>query len=278
MESPMTSRFALPLLALLLLALPAAAQDPVAAAIKSTLERHAAIVVPIRVRVRVEIQGRRQEVDNRILGTIVDPRGLVMAARDAVDPTPPDPRMRDQIKIIPLALEVLLDEGKTVRPARIVHSDPALGIAFLQIESAGGKPLPALDFKATAAPEVGQRLFGPARLDAGFGHAPFVSIKRVTGRIKKPREAWLTAGEGVPGLPSFNAAGALVGIHVPVTPATPPKGPGARGDGTRTFLIEPAAVTPALGKARASAAALREARGEGEAKPAPKKSNEGGDK
>lgn len=272
----MLPRLTLVLLAFALLAsAPVGAQDDVAAAIKTTLERHAAVVVPIQIKVAVEIQGRRQEVDNRILGTLVDANGLVMAARDAVDPTPTDPRMRDQIKITPLLLQVLLDEGKTPLPARIVHSDPTLGLAFLQIDMPKkAKALPHLNLEATTKASLGQRLYGPARLDAGFGHAPFVSMKRITGRIKTPREAWLTAGEGVPGLPSFAADGKLVGVHIPVTPPSPPSGPSGRSDGTRTFLVDATALKGPLKAARISAAALREAQADTDADTPAKKKDE----
>jgi hypothetical protein len=247
------------LLASCLLHLPLLAQDEVATAIQRTLERHAATVVPIDVKVSVEIQGRVQEMDNQILGTVVDSTGLVIAAKGAIAPEPPDPRMREQIKIRPVSIHLVFDGGKTRRLARIAHEDSALSLVFLQIEDTKGLKLSGLDMSQVAAPKLGDRIYGPARLDAGFGHAPFVSLKRVTGQITQPRKAWLTAGEGVPGLPSFNAAGQLVGMHIPLTPPVAPRDLASGGDGTRTFLVAPSALSAALKTARASAAALRAA-------------------
>ena len=259
-------------LAPLLLAGAALAQDP--AQLKQLLEEKGRSIVVLKLVLKTEIQfmGQSQDQEQKLTipGVLVNDKGLVMLSNSAVSAN----RMKEmfggdegeqkfEVQVTPVSIKVVLEGEEKEHDAFLAASDARLDLAFVQVEGLGDRKVQPVDFGAQTALDVGQQVLSISRLGEGFDYAPQLALGRVTGRIKKPRAAWLTsgAGEGV-GLPAFDLQGKVVGAFTLLTSGIRGDDEGGMGLGLgqgmsgpfQTVLLPASAVKTVIDQAAARAA------------------------
>ncbi len=191
--------------------------DELAAGLKALVESKSPSVVTVRVVTKTEIRfgPQSQESENRtaVQGVVVDKDGLVLISNTTFNPPMPGGAQGLEIKVTPVEFGVIFGNEEKEYPARLVAKDSKVQIAFLQIDDLEGKEIAPIDFSKGAKPAVGSRVASVSRLGKGFDYAPFFSLGRIAAAVKKPRRAWLTAGNvGGPGSVVFSPEGQVVGV------------------------------------------------------------------
>ena len=208
----------------LLTAVPAAA-EPVDGPEAQLIASKGASVVSVAfvLQMRIDIGGRIQERErnSRTQGLVVGTNGLIMVPSQVLNPTvslrrPGRRRARaTNVKADSVAtnIRVTFPGDEKEYPAIVGATDSKTGLAFLLIDELGtAKPQP-LDVSTSAAPRIGQTLFGVGRLGQTFDHAPICQRTRVIGKVTKPRTMWvLEDSNRFIGKPLFAADGAVAGI------------------------------------------------------------------
>lgn len=273
----MTARLA-PALALALGFLSAArAQDP--AQLKPLLEDKARSIVVVKLVLKVELQfmGQTQDQEQKqnVPGVLVNKSGLVMITNSAVSAS----RMKEmfggedegehkfEVNVTPLSIKVVIEGEEKEHDAFLAASDARLDLAFVQIEGLGERALAPVEFGEDAPIEVGQVVVGVGRLGEGFDYAPRLELGRVSGRIKKPRPAWLVSGGGeAVGLPVFDLSGKAVGAFTLLSSGVREEGGGGlmggggSGGGFQVALVPASAVKGVIEQAQKRAAEVAEER------------------
>ncbi len=229
-------------------------------------------------------QSQSSESRTEVQGVVVDEGGLVMISNATFDTS----SMKDllsgagqggvDIKITPTEFKVVIEQEEEEHEAFLAATDTKLGLAFVQIADLGDRKLAAVSFEGGADLAVGQRLLAVGRLKKGYDYAPYVVSAHVTGKIGKPRTAWLVDGDMAgAALPAFTEAGALVGIVGDVQAASEEDGGGDRegrmlrrllGRMNRaepaapSFLLPPGPVKASIEAAKKQAADLAKERAE----------------
>ncbi|MEZ5313399.1 MAG: serine protease [Thermoanaerobaculia bacterium] len=192
------------------------------------VERLAPAIVGVRVVLKTEFNSgestQDQESTLEARGVLVNDRGLVMlwnsqlsASRlvDALETMGDGGQFR--LKMTPTDFRITLPGDPTEHPAFLAAADTDLDLAFLQIEAPPERPLPAIDFARSREPEIGQTVFAVSRLSPGFDRAPFYESSEITGRLDKPRRAWLVdLSSDFLGLPAFDDEGRPLGVLVTI--------------------------------------------------------------
>jgi hypothetical protein len=163
-------------------------------------------------------EGDARESRFEVPGAVVDAGGLVMTS---IIPFAPERLMKSfmpagkmpQVKTSASDIKVLVDQDDKEHDAFLAATDSNLGVAFLQIESLGGRKLKAVDFSQSASPAVGDLVAAVTRLGKGYDAMPYFETARISGEIGKPRKAWLTdRGLSTLGLPVYSTAGRVLGV------------------------------------------------------------------
>lgn len=255
-----------------------------AAELRALVERYAPAVVAVKAVVKLEVQmggqGRDQEQTLDLLGTVVDPSGLVMISNAQISSA----RLREMMTALGMADEgfdftmtptdfkVFFAGDLQGRPALLAAADTQLDLAFLQLVDPGETPLPAVDLTAAVEPEIGQEVVGVSRLNPSFDYAPYFEQARISGEVRKPRPSWILDGQfATLGLVAFTPAGKPVGVVSTVVSAVAGNGSGAGGGfggiiaslGPRktigpvgVFLLPAAPVAKAIERSKERAAEL----------------------
>lgn len=230
--------------AALVLAVPARAADapPAGADLESLGEAVAPAIVSLKV---VYTWGSGEEEDTWWShAAVVDPSGLLVVGVA----TDSDGRLK--IK----SVHVLFGSDPKEWPAVLVAKDTQLGISWIQVLGLEGRTLPHVDLAKgladrSAAPRLGEPLFGVTRLGRGFDYAPSVRRLYFTSRIESPRRMWDFTGDfGEAGLPVFDLAGRPVALLAEQASAE-----GADEDGgqsSETFALPLDVVSKSLEMAR----------------------------
>ena len=194
---------------------------------RQVFQKHKDAVVWVSAVVKIELTlaGRTQTPPERklqVLGTVIDPSGLVVVAFSAVDP---GAAMQDRTVNVPgvgpakmsvktehSEVKIQLYDGTEV-PARIVLKDPDWDVAFVLPD----KPEPKLSAQAVAmtrAPKlrVLDDLVCLGRMSNSLDQAPVMSVNEVAGIVTKPRTCIL--GSRAIGSPVFALDGTAVGVTV----------------------------------------------------------------
>ena len=192
------------------------------------LERLAPSIVSVKVVLKTEFNmgesTQDQESTLEARGAIVGENGLIMlwnsqlsASRLMEAVSQMNEGSGFQLKMTPTDFRVTLP-GETIEHAAfLAAADSDLDLAFLQLEKPPAKKLPAISFAGGRALDIGDPVFGVARLSPGFDRAPFLATARIAGRLEKPRRAWiLDASADLLGLPVFDLQGNAVGVVVTV--------------------------------------------------------------
>lgn len=197
----MTSRYLTMLGAMLLLMAPGSQAEESTLSQEALLNQLAQTLVPVEVvlesRYSYGGQGDKQESRMDIMGTVVDPSGLILISNSSISAS----RFkqisavygRDQqfdFEITPRSFEVLLPGAVERVPAVLVASDSTLDLAFLLLEKPP-EDLVALDFSRAPEQTIGTPVVSLSRLGGGFDFAPNLHYSRVSGQLKKPLPAWI---------------------------------------------------------------------------------------
>lgn len=206
----------------LFLAGAALAQEP--AQLKQVLEDKGRSIVVLKLVLKTEIQfmGQSQDQEQKVTipGVVVNDKGLVMLTNSAVSANRikemfgGDEENKIEVQITPVSIKAVLEGEEKEYDAFLAASDARLDLAFVQLEGLGEQKVHPVQFAADATLDVGQQVLSISRLGEGFDYALQLEVGRISGRIKKPRIAWLTsgAGEGV-GLPAFDVTGRAIGAY-----------------------------------------------------------------
>lgn len=204
----------------LLLALPVPADE--GSGMPEVLAQVAPSIATVKVVTQTDVTmgGQSQSTESRaeVQGVVVDETGLVMISNATFDTS----AMKDilsasgqgaDMKITPTEFKVVIEQEEKEYEAFLAATDTKLGLAFVQIVDLGDRKLVAVSFDGAADLAVGQRLLAVGRLKKGYDYAPYVVQAKVTGKIAKPRTAWLVDGDMAgAGVPAFTAEGLVAGI------------------------------------------------------------------
>ncbi|MEM7166950.1 MAG: serine protease [Planctomycetota bacterium] len=222
---------ALALLLTVALSSPAAA-DETGAQLAQLLDKTAGSIVTVKVVVKTEIAMMGQSEESRLdlKGVVVDASGLVMISNADISAD----RMASMlggmgggggmdpgIKITPSDFKVVFGNEEKEYEGFLVAKDTELDLAFVAVKDLGDRKLTGISFETDAKPQVGQQVVGISRTPKGFDYAPYFATGRVSGKIKKPRKAWMVDGNiSTYGLPVFTMEGKVLGVLITLTPPT----------------------------------------------------------
>ncbi len=202
------------------------------------LSKHAASVVRVSFVMKSSYQGQEQSQESSTTGVVVDPRGLILVPRMAVEPTFPgmdklSSEQKASFKLESRDFRVRFDGEDTPMEAEALSSDPDLGIAWLRLKPAKSAepslpneeakanavskpaalapPYPAIDLSNDAEAAPGQAYYVIERLEDRFGGAPIISWGVLVGEVNVPRKAHMATG--AIGL-GFSAEGKVLGFVV----------------------------------------------------------------
>ncbi len=205
----------------LLVALPSFADE--GSGMPELLARVAPGIATVKVVTQTDVTmgGQSQSTESRteVQGVVVDETGLVMISNATFDTS----GMKDllsasgqggvDMKVTPTEFKVVIEQEEKEYEGFLAATDTKLGLAFVQIVDLGDRSLVAVSFDGAAELGVGQRLLAVGRLKKGYDYAPYVVQAKVTGKIAKPRTAWLVDGDMAgAALPAFTADGQVAGI------------------------------------------------------------------
>jgi len=173
--------------------------------------------------VPMNIPDQERTVD--LLGTIIDPSGLVVVSHSQLDPSRELSDRQINTRNGPVNLEatvslkeirVTMADGTEI-PAEQVMKDQHLDLSFLRIKTASkeaeGVDIRAIDLSEHAAVDVSDEVITLSRTPEVLSRVPSVAIGQVTSIVKRPRTFFRVTGD-VLGCPTFTVDGKLVGISV----------------------------------------------------------------
>ncbi len=198
--------------------------DDEAAQLSSLLSKQAPAIVTVKASLKSSMKGadssgQDSESPITMQGVVVKADGLVMISNLALSPTRAMELMgrgggdKLDIKITATNIKVIFADDEKEYDAFLAATDTNLDLAFVKIESAGGKTFTALDFTNPGTATIGQKVVGLTRLSKGYDFAPYYQTARISGAITKPRSAMMLDG-GISGfgLPIFALTGEPVGV------------------------------------------------------------------
>jgi S1-C subfamily serine protease len=224
-----------------MLAAPAGAQeDAKKPDWKALLKEKSDSVVAIKFVIQIKVMMGGQvvqdaEQNQELRGTLINDKGLVMAANSNFFPRVP-PNARFQLEVgQPQNLKILFGNEEKEYDAQIVAKDTKLDLIFVQIMELGDRKISHIGLAGELEPEIGQELFTTTRLPRGFDNAPVLGRVLVTGEVEKPRRMWSMSGTiAGPGMPVFNFAGEAIGV---ISNQEASAGVGAGGQQSRPFIL-----------------------------------------
>jgi hypothetical protein len=171
----------------------------------------------------LNIPDQERTVD--LLGTIIDPSGLVVVSHSQLDPsgdlnnrqvnTPGGPVNLDATVVLK-EIRVTLADGTEI-PADQVMKDQDLDLSFLRIKTeskeAQGTTIRAIDLRQGATPGISDDALTLSRTPEVLSRVPSVVVGQVTSIVKRPRTFIRVTGD-VLGCPTFTVDGRVMGISV----------------------------------------------------------------
>jgi S1-C subfamily serine protease len=212
------------LMALLLVAAPAAAQEQRAAMREIAKKWQNAIVnVRVSLKVRMSVGGREvQSTDDTVeaVATVIDPDGLTVMSLSSLDPGAMMSRLMgsastgdQKMSIVsePTDVRIRLADGKEL-PASIVLRDQDLDLAFIRPTAKPATALTAISLADAGTPSVLDELVVLGRLGRVGGWVPSSILYSVAAIMEKPRTFFVLNGPVGTGMPAFQANGKIVGV------------------------------------------------------------------
>lgn len=185
----------------------------------------------------INIPDQERTVD--LLGTVIDPSGLVVVSHSQLDPSrelshreinTPNGRVSLEATVILKEVRVTLADGTEI-PAEQVMKDEHLDLSFIRIKmdskEAEGVVIQAIDLNNQAAPGISEEVITLSRTGELLSRVPSVAIGQVTSVMVRPRKFYRVTGN-VLGCPTFAVDGHVVGVGVRRT---------MKGKGAATVLL-----------------------------------------
>lgn len=204
--------------------------------------------------------GEKQEIQQEALGTIVDKSGIVLVPTSSLDPGERMSMMfGDDAKVESsiTSLKVVIGDDNKELVGTVVAKDAKLGFSFVKIADLGDRQLDVLSFDQKAEVAIGTEVWAVKRLAEGYDFAPFAARNSISGKIKKPRNAWLLAESLETGSPVFTASGVLCGVVADIESGTKDEDPrammmrmfsGGHG-GATAFVVSPQVAANSIAQA-----------------------------
>lgn len=233
--------------------------DPIGKVGAALIEKNAASICTVNIVFEIKFAGQTRE--HRLIGdgTIVHKTGMLLMSLQTVQPNvnvKGSGGRSISAEIVPVEFKVIIGNEEEEREAFLVGKDSKLGLAFIQLKD--GLPdkyqAAVIDFRRAKSPKVGEQTISLDRLSKGYDYAPFFTVSRVIGKMRKPRKAWIVGGSYSSGLPVFNSSGELVGCFSRVA-----SGLGAARPGSgQLVILRGGTVGAAVGEAVKKAKELQE--------------------
>jgi hypothetical protein len=191
------------------------------------------------VGVKIVLESYDYESKIEVLGTVVDPTGLVVISLSSIDPgsiayaSESETKIKDVKITLPDATEI---------PSEIVLRDRDLDLAFVRSIDKVKKALLAIDLEHAAEPELADQICILSRLGSASGYAPHVSLYRIQSIITKPRTFYVPDFMGVLsglGTPAFTLDGKVLGIMLMRISLADGSGMGEMFSGIRSMGVLP---------------------------------------
>jgi|GEM_PF-6800021 len=213
----------------------AQAPDPIKSA-KELLTPSANPVVNVGAIVQVDMDMMgSQDNEVKTVGMVVDPSGLTVVSRSALNPHGYEPRtvevgpgMEMTIETEMTSVWLQLADGKRI-DAEVVLTDPDLDLSFLRpIKPEDAKKLGLTPAQLKASADTASLLDTTivlSRLGKDAGWAPAVRLERIAAVLETPWRSY--AINAKPGETVFTAAGRVLGIVVVLPPSDGSKSQGS---------------------------------------------------
>lgn len=228
---------------------------------KTVMDMASPSLVTVKFVLKVSGPQGTQDVDREINAAMIDKSGLILCAGVQLGTSKLYRRMGT---VTPTDLKVLIGDDTVGIDARLLATDAELDLAWIRVKDA--KKLPEtvkfIDFTKAQDVALGDRVFSVNRMDKFFDRAPVVTEGRIAGETHKPRDMHVPGGglDLEPGMPVFNAGGAVVGVAVFQAPDAEDEG--GRGS-TATLILPVKQLNKATERALAAAAEEGEEEDEG---------------
>ncbi|MBX3465105.1 MAG: trypsin-like peptidase domain-containing protein [Planctomycetes bacterium] len=204
--------------------------------------------------------GEKHEMREEALGTVVDRSGLVLVASAALDPGEHMNMMfggEVELDSTVTSLKVVIGNEDQELAATVVAKDDQLGLSYVRIAELGDRKLVPLAFDQAPELGIGAEVYAVRRLPEGYDYAPFAVRNLVSGRIKKPRSAWILAGGLDTASPLFTIDGKVTGVVARIEAkgqGDDPRGMmmrmlGGGRSGPATFVVGPQVVANSIARA-----------------------------
>lgn len=111
-------------------------------------------------------------------------------------------------------VKMILDDGSELA-ARVVLRDKDLDLAFVKPETPPAQPLPAVDLKDAAQPQMLEPIIGLTRLPKVANRAVAAGLERIQAIIQKPRLLYVPGNDPTfssLGSPMFSLDGKIIGM------------------------------------------------------------------
>lgn len=158
------------------------------------------------------------EQEQEVLGTMIDPKGLVLVSN--YDMGGMAARFRGGVA--PSEIKVLVGDDTKGVEAKLITRDTEMDLAWVQINTPPEQPYKFLDITQPAAtPKVGDFVYTVTRTGKFYDRAPIGREIRVIGHTSKPRDLFLVGMEtfGGFGMPVYNADNKCVGLTALILPS-----------------------------------------------------------
>jgi Trypsin-like peptidase domain len=168
--------------------------------------------------------GGDQELENEVTCVVIDGGGLVLCSNTLfnayVDLMAQMVPAGIELSPVPKDIKILTGKDGEELSASLVVRDSDRDLVWLQIDDAGERAFPFVDFSHSAEPALGDEMIAVWRMDRYFERRAVLSASRLGGILQRPRRLLMPATPFTGGLgsPVFDAAGRAVGLLISQVP------------------------------------------------------------
>lgn len=182
------------------------------------------VIVKLVIKQKMTMHGKEfgnTETPSEIIGTIIDPSGLIVVSLMATEPSTllnklsennamqmPDVKWESEISDI----KIHLNDGQEI-PGKIVLRDKDLDLAFIQA-SEKISALPSININDTTQLQPLDQVVILSRFGKIASWASSIELGRIEAVIEKPRLFYIISGASGLGVPALSLDGKCIGILV----------------------------------------------------------------
>lgn len=164
-----------------------------------------------------EGNSRTREEKTEVVGTVIDPSGLIVASLSCVDPSSSyeeDIEEGFSISSQITGVKIITSSGKQI-PAKLVLRDKDLDLAFIRPTEKLDVPMTFIDLKDASKPDILDQVIIITRLGTVANRTISACIERVQAIIEKPRKCYTVSMSSMGseyGAPVLSMDGKTIGI------------------------------------------------------------------